>query len=171
LKHLSDEQILAFLDNQLLIAEKSQVQSHLKTCADCRQEFAQYKTLFTELEKDPGFELAPEFTDHVIRYIEKKSVGNLQEKLFTLFLLFAGVIAAVTTSLYFVDFETIWTDMKIDGPTINTQSFYQWLDFAKTFIPDVNFNYSIIIIGGLVLFFLAAFDRLLLQSRFKIAAK
>lgn len=171
MKHLSDDQIQAFADNQLLAEEMSVVQSHINLCAHCRQEISLYKTLYQQLENEAGFELTPEFSPSTMKIIEQKSAGNLQEKLFTLFLVFAGIVAVLTTSFYFVDFQTIWTDMKIDSPTFNTQSIKEWTRIIKTFIPKVNFNYDIIVLGGLVMFSLAVLDRLVLQARFKIAAK
>ena len=171
MKHLSDDQIQAYLDQQLSYGEITQVKSHLTKCARCRLEIAHYQILYHQLENSHGIELSPNFTNTVLAGIEGKTAGQVQDKLFALFLIFFGIIAVFTTSTYFVDFQSIWTDMRIETPQVGPQSFSTWVEQIKAFIPQSGFKFGTIILGGLVLISLAAFDRFVLQIRFKVAAK
>ena len=53
--HLTDEQLNEYLDNET--SNRTQIESHLDSCADCAARFTALKTLFAELDSLPELEL------------------------------------------------------------------------------------------------------------------
>jgi hypothetical protein len=69
-RHLSDEQLQDFLDGNL--SADHPLSAHLHACPRCREALAAYKTVYAGLTEDPGFELAPDFAESVMRILPEK---------------------------------------------------------------------------------------------------
>ena len=79
MKHLTDEQLSALLDDALPASERAECDAHLATCEACRARVAEYsaldESLGKALEHDPGEAYFADFADRVAARIEAAGAG------------------------------------------------------------------------------------------------
>ncbi len=100
------DDLSAYVDGELPAVRRAEVDAHLATCADCRQEVAELQKLATGMARLPGMQPADEFLTGVRRKIargERPEVRSWREILFEPFWLKVPVqIAAVFVALLIV---------------------------------------------------------------------
>ena len=70
--HLDDQQVQLYLD-QTLDEERSNFESHLNSCQECRQKLAEYREIYGILNEDTVPQLSPDFSRSVLDRLQIKS--------------------------------------------------------------------------------------------------
>lgn len=102
MKHLSEEQMQAFLDNSA--DEQQRYAAHLETCPECRTALASYRTLYGALAQEPSEGLAPAFASRVLQRLPEESPATSQTIEWVLFAISAVAGLAVTIYLVVANF-------------------------------------------------------------------
>jgi len=141
------------------------IRKHLKTCEACKHRLEQYGILYSGLRDDRAWSLPDNFADTVIAELPVKTAPLKTVYRFLnseVFLIFAGIAAALGAALYYIDFR------------VYVQSFYNAFrlefDFAPLLEEFTNVvtllnppGLSFLLSGGLVLLIIYVLDRFIIQ--------
>jgi len=164
MKHLSDSDFQDYLDGNCPKGD-SFIRKHLETCEMCKHRFEQYSILYSGLKDDIAWSLPDTFADNLIAELPDKTAPLKAVYRFLnseVFLIFAGIAAALGAALYYIDFQ------------VYLQSFYNafrlWFDFTPLFEEFTNVvtllnqpGLSFLLSGGLVLLIIYVLDQFIIQ--------
>jgi len=104
--HLNDGQLQDYLDGN--IAKADPVAGHLEVCPRCQKALAEYRSLYSALENDPGMALSPGFAEAVMsRLPEKHPVEAIQPaasrfQIKDSMVMFIAAAAVIAAAIYFI---------------------------------------------------------------------
>ena len=70
--HLDDQQVQMYLDHNLQ-TDKSDIESHVSICEDCRQKLKEYKEVYQVLQEDPYPQLSSNFSRNIMEKLHIKN--------------------------------------------------------------------------------------------------
>ena len=94
LRHLSDEDIQAYLDGRLVHRVKL-IERHLLECDSCREKLEHYRAVFQALKQDTTPSLAPGFPDRVMAAVAKEPAAKATDSFVSWLSLAAAAIVIV----------------------------------------------------------------------------
>lgn len=101
-KHLSEQQIQEYLDNNINHSKKQTIEEHLSECSSCREEIKHYKKLYAILENDIEDRLSKQFNLKVLARV--KEIPIKKPKTWVYYLLgLVSLFIILGTSLYYND--------------------------------------------------------------------
>ncbi len=168
-RHLTDEEIQSYLDNQLE-SDAGWVKVHIDECGFCRNQLAQYKSLYAELGKEPDYSLSENSMNVVMNRIGDRegSKSPLFGKYFLLSVF--SVVATVACASYFLDIRKV-----IDGMLRLHKSQMELLgssvDFTYNIIKGMNLEPSSIALAAIILSIILLFDLLLSGKISRVKSK
>ena len=169
MKHLTDEQLMNYLDNALSDRDSHAVRQHLSECSSCQKEFSTFESLYQKLRDEGEFSLPPQFSLLVLAKIKKESLGSVHSKLWQVFLALFGIIVGINTTLYYYDIRPLL--QKLDDTHISMDFIPQVILTLKTalfsFKAKVDSDYSLFLATAVIILLLALIDRLFARSKFK----
>lgn len=163
INHLTDEQIQDYLDGKPSLS-KSSLEEHLNTCAACSKTWGHYQNLYSELKREPGFKLSPNFAGTVITRIPQVAQARARFKFSDVFIGSVGIAAVLGVMIFFIDFSVITefvTKFSFSSIKADLQG---WLKNSLS-----SLNGGVLLIGSSVLTLLvtATLDRLLSGSKYR----
>lgn len=91
MKHLSDQDIQKYLDNDPEL-NRTEIEMHLNQCGSCRRNYQLYQQLYQGLGDETGFMLSADFAESVVSKVRKR-----KERAYSFFegmlLAISGVVA------------------------------------------------------------------------------
>lgn len=100
-RHLTDDELQSYLDGDPL-SDREWVENHLRVCDRCREELARYEQLYTELAKDEGHELSPDFSESVVSRVGERPAPHPRWQPAHILALILGAIAGLSALVCFV---------------------------------------------------------------------
>jgi hypothetical protein len=94
--HPDDQQIQMYLDHNLQ-SDKSDIESHISICEDCRQKVHQYKEVYQVLQQDPYPQLSSNFSRNIMDKLQIKNSFwvSYYEYLLSGLAIFVAVVALI----------------------------------------------------------------------------
>jgi hypothetical protein len=159
-KHLTDEEMQAFLDSeQSMIPVQKQ---HLKTCDLCKQRLQQYKSLYLELGRPPVMRLSKEFEAKILQKTGLLKQADKNLRWFHWVLLAAVFLLSTVICLFVTGFEH-WIKLHAglsESLQVTREGF--------TNIPLVQHNYNLLLVSILILSAISLFDRIYINRLRKL---
>jgi len=164
MKHMSDSDFQDYLDGNCPPGDTF-IRKHLKTCEACKRRLEQYSILYSGLKDDIAWSLPDNFADNLIAELPHRTAPLKVVYRFLnseVFLIFAGIAAALGAVLYYIDFQVFM------------QSFYDIFKLEFDFTPLLEeftniitllnpHGLSFLLSGVLVLLIIGALDRFIIQ--------
>lgn len=94
--HITDEVLQVYLDGELQAVEQSEIETHLIDCKECASRLAQWRSLFTEIERLPDLDQVIDFEPIVLAQLSKAHTQPTRGFLFVL----AQAALAITLLAY-----------------------------------------------------------------------
>jgi hypothetical protein len=165
LKHLSYEEIQDYLDSSPSSVNKT-IEEHLETCQLCKGVLEKYKKLYTELKKDTGFELSPDFANSVISKLPQKVKSRPLASYAGIFLAVLGLSLGIGSLLYLAGWKYINQVLaNIVQPQLNYISTL-WGIMGRL-LTGLNLDFGLLLISGLILLIISMLDRMLTHKKHK----
>jgi len=105
-RHLTDDELQSCLGGDFL-DNREWIETHLQVCEHCREALAQYQELCSELSRDVGFELPPEFVESVVSKIPEPTAAISRKGFVSLLASIFGLAAGFTALGYFTDLRPL----------------------------------------------------------------
>jgi hypothetical protein len=156
-QHLKDEDIQNILDESSIPISEFHMK-HLQSCLKCQQTLDNYRILFTELKKDPGFRLPHRVVRDILNQLpqEKKDPFFLSDT----FLIAACSTVIAVVLIIFVDFKPVLETLrKMILPAGNIAD--QAAKPVQNILENLNGNLTLIPFAGLALLMILLLDKLL----------
>lgn len=164
MKHLSDSDFQDYLDGNCPPGDTF-IRKHLKTCEECKRRLEKYSILYAGLKDDRAWSLPDSFADTVIAELPDKTAPLKAVYRFLnseVFLIFAGIAAALGAALYYIDFQEY------------LQFFYNVFKLEFDFTPLLEEFTNVVTLlnppglpfllsGGLVLLIIYVLDQFIIQ--------
>ena len=167
LKHLSDEEIQEYLDGDLSPENELLFETHLKICPHCQESLKQYQSLYVGLANDEGFDLPKSFAKSVISRLPEEAKVKSRFNYASIFLTILGIIIAVGITFYYVDLKPLGRVIS-DAFVSQYEHSFGLIVSIKSYLASLNGNLSLLAFAGLTLLIIAALDRALVQSRYRV---
>ena len=169
LRHLIDTEIQDYLDGNLPPIQAKIMEEHLESCNSCQNELSQYRSLYMELKNEIGINLSPNFSKSVISKIQQQSPETFYIRIRDIFLSIIGLLVAVSTSIYVVDFKPLAKAFtNIFSPQIDDS--IEVFSNIKELLVGLNINVILFIFAGVVLLVIIAIDRMIFRHKDKLFA-
>lgn len=108
IEHIGEEQIQEYLDGVLTPPEHADVKAHLDSCAQCRRDLAEYRTLYHALAEQPVAELPEDFAKATTR----RAIDAGRPRFNPVWLWPVAAVAVLTAvHLWFVDLGPVWNGL------------------------------------------------------------
>jgi predicted anti-sigma-YlaC factor YlaD len=155
--HLDDQQVQMYLDHNLQ-TDKSDIESHISICEDCRQKLDEYKEVYTVLQEDPYPQLSSNFSRNIM---EKLQIKNTFWALYNEYLLsgLAIFVAIVALMIWFKPWDVLKSIFTALGNQISV--------FFTSLSPILGGKIHLIIGICLILVIIEIIDYKLLRPRFR----
>jgi predicted anti-sigma-YlaC factor YlaD len=155
--HPDDQQIQMYLDHNLQ-TDKSDIESHISTCEDCRQKLNEYKEVYQVLQNDPYPQLSSNFSRNIM---EKLQIKNTFWALYNEYLLsgLAIFIAIVAMMIWFKPWGVIKSIFTTLGSQISV--------FITSLSPILGGKIHLILGICLILVIIEIIDYKILRPRFR----
>lgn len=164
MKHMSDSDFQDYLDGNCPPGDTF-IRKHLKTCEACKHRLEQYGILYSGLKDDIAWSLPDNFADNLISELPDRTAPLKAVYRFLnseVFLIFAGIAAALGAALYYIDFQAylqfFYNVFKLEFDF--TQLLEEFTDVFTLLNPP---GLSFLLSGGLVLLIIYALDRFIIQ--------
>jgi len=166
LRHLTDEEIQEYLDENLSPENELLFDTHLEICPHCQESLKQYQSLYVGLANDKGLNLSKNFTESVVSRFPVEAEVKSYFNYANVFLTILGISIAVGVTFYYVDLKPLGRAfLNIILPQYEFGSAF--VASAKSFLVGLNGNLSLLAFAGLTLLIIAALDRALVQPRYR----
>ena len=159
IEHLTDEDIQRYLDGTIS-AENDEIRRHLEICQTCQDALEMYQQVYTGLTDDRDLLLPGDFARRVTKELATQERVGWSPGIAGIAAAGAGLALSVVVLYLLVGWQPIlafFSNLSLSGPA-----------FLKTFagaIADqlayLNGGLTIIVSGGIVVFFYGVVDRLL----------
>lgn len=163
LKHLTDEEIQDYLDENLSREIAILTKRHLESCSLCREAVKQYQGVYAGLDQDKGFDLSKGFAKSVVKILPEQKEAKPPFDLLNVFLMILGVIVAAGVTIRYVDLRPLGSALShlLPGPQLGSGA----VAFVEDLLAGLNGNLGLLILGVLTLVIIGGLDRFLLQPR------
>ena len=163
-KHISEEDIQQYRDDNLSKLRIEQIAQHIAICQSCKLKFQHYTELYYLLGKDSGFELSPDFSQKIVASIDKSSSRKQYAGLWDFLFVFIAIILGIGITFYFAGPE--WYAINLNKTMIvNINHDFAWLSNVKSFLSG--FNFSLFFGAILILILTSLFDEVFVKNKFK----
>ena len=153
--HLTDDQIQSYLDNPE-ITNREKIEQHLSICSICRQAVAQYRALYTDLQKDFAPAFSRNFSKNVITALSGSEENRWQR--YESGFIAAFFLVGIAVSFYFLNPLPHLTSA---GVAI--------VDYVKEYlfkyVTNINGNLPFIAIAIVIFFLVQIFDKKLIKPK------
>lgn len=163
-RHLTDIEFQNYIDKNNSNNNRF-IDDHLNRCQECRQELKAYRLLYNSLKQDTGYNLKPGFSDAVITRIVAAQTEKPQS-IFDRVLLLAGLLIAIFTAGFFLDFNKIASAMA--GPFVPL--FNTMKNLSANYIETLSISgssFGILLFSALILVAVYFADNILLSYKEK----
>ncbi len=178
LDKLTDDLIQSYLDDTLSDDEREQVERLLASDEAARTQLVTYKSLYSHLSIDDGFELSDKFSDAVM----ERAMPSLKHEWMTAAIWILSSIAGligVTAAIVLVDWgwintaaspvaelaQKIWTKVAaVTLPSIDLMG--TLVNPTAALIEELNGAFFFIVAAGMILLVVKSVDSLLLHNRY-----
>jgi anti-sigma factor RsiW len=164
--HLDDEQIQDFLDGNLAVPSRRDIEEHVRDCRMCRDRVYQYEELYSELALEPDLSLSKAFTRKVLRKARRQEIGDVQFGLTQVFFVVAGAIVAINALFYFVEWKSFAGIVEKTG-----RSLYAFVpvlvNSLRLPLQGVKMPGGLFALAGGMVILLFLLDHFVLQPRFR----
>lgn len=166
IEHLTDEQIQNYLDGNLPHDQVSILTGHIQSCQQCQSKLAQYRSLFAGLKDDAPFDLAPGFTNAVMKAVYAEAKKAFLARLWNVLLPVIGIAVGIGVMIYYVDFKPF---MKVFANSLNPGRYFDSavLSELNQVLAKLNVNLNIIVFAGLSLLVVILIDHLISRHKEK----
>lgn len=158
-KHLTDEEIQDLLDKH---DSKQDIERkhHLKNCQICQESLKQYRTLYVELERAPGFTLPKNFEKSVVSKVIHKQAAPFLSSTMEITLIITGILMALGTTFYLVRVKAFTETIgRIVLPKLAIDT--SFIQPIKDLLSGLNGNLVLIPFAVLTLVVVAVLDRII----------
>jgi anti-sigma factor RsiW len=165
-EHISDDEILEFLDGNLPAPEVTSIEDHLKNCPACQEALRQYQNLYEGLSSEEDFVLSKGFAKSVVSRLQAVPQEKPRINYVSVFWVILGIFIGVGVTIKFVDLKT-WGDA-INKTVLSQFEFGSVLiDSIKAALVVLNGNVGLVIAAVLALSLFATLDRFVLQPKYR----
>ncbi len=173
MKHLQDQDLQLYLDQQLRDREKI---DHLRHCPLCQERLDTYEIVFSGLRQAPQWTPSPQLQDKVMQKIKPDPAGSVYQQLLQVLAGIGMFIGALSFSLPYLHADNYLESIKkIQAPSLKPDfsllEKFNFLPSLKSMTGDFNFNYSLLIIAAGVLLLAALMDHLIGLARGRTASQ
>ncbi len=167
-RHLTDEQLQAYLDGTL--DEAAEVETHLASCPRCRREVELYRQLYVAIERDDIPDLSPGFVERVMDRLPESTETADTEIIAPGFrirdslVFIVAIIAMIAGAVYFIKPMTLFrsVDDVAAAPSLADNQFLS--SFFKD-LSGLHIDPSIIVFAVLTFVGIGVIDRILANRR------
>ena len=103
-KHISDEEILLYIEDDISIENRIEFEQHLKKCSQCRAKLKEYEILEDTLKKPALYEPPADLLNNIMNTVLNKKL-SFEEIFIGLFIGFSGLAAVLSFILYRYGFQ------------------------------------------------------------------
>jgi predicted anti-sigma-YlaC factor YlaD len=150
-KHLTDEEIILYIDNELTIDDRIGVDEHLKKCSVCKTKLKEYKEMEKYLREPVLYAPPVNLLNSIMEKVWEKKL-SFEEVFIGLMVTFSGIVAILGFIIYRYGFEFFYNIpfMKVSLPTLiktGINNLYELFYVLKKiyFMIDIGFLRKIII--------------------------
>lgn len=140
MKHITDEQLIAYIQNELSGKEIENLENHLIGCSQCQEEFVVLEELTKEWN-DPSLELSVDVSANVISMIEKtekqKSAGKNKRSTYLHFIL-AAAATILFSQLKIVDYIMDTSDHVVGISSVTVEKTNHSLEKGMSSLNRIN---------------------------------
>lgn len=159
-KHLSEQHIQEYLDNNINHSKKQTIEEHLSECSSCREEIKRYKKLYAILENNIEHRLSTEFNVNVLNRIKNIPIKKPKTWIYYLPGLF-GFFVILGTSLYFSNLKPFVHVFEQSKILINAY-ILPYVELFQKLSSSKSLNY--LFLSFLIIFIIGTIDRLFFSS-------
>lgn len=163
MRHLSDEEIQAFLDEGEGSLD-SEALDHLSICNRCRRVLEDYKILFADLADGSAFEIPRDLSATVISRLGLRVHQRRRALPTDIVLVTGGILAMVIAVALFVDLGPLLNAATVAGRYV-TGHLSPGMESLKDGLSNARQTTGMLILGGAILVVIGALDLLLGRSR------
>ena len=161
LKHLTDEHIQEYLDGN--VSGKSWITGHLKSCSDCKEQIAEYNSLYSALEVDEKIGLSANFADVVVSKITAQVSAAFGFQIWQIILTVVGLSVGLVTAVYLIGINSVgklFTGLGEFG-----KIFSSVLTVFSNYFAEINLNFGLVGLAAFALIFVVFLDHFILQQK------
>jgi hypothetical protein len=162
-RHLTDDELQSYFSGELL-DNREWIEAHLQVCEHCREELASYQELCSELTREVGFELPPEFAESVVSKILKPRATTSRKGLLSLLASIFGLAVGFTALGYFMDLRPLLGFVEHIGYETTSLIISICGDFSQLF-SALNMNTHLLSYVAMVLVLTLILDQILLHKK------
>jgi hypothetical protein len=166
-RHINDEHIQNYLDEQLSLPEVNELRAHLLECPLCRQQVLFYQRFYQRMAEADEKVFSIKFEKRVMHAIQGEPLGFLHKQLWQVFGGALGVVAFFKLSSLFMDYKPMLnTFRKVSFPsyTISWPRFEFWSGL-QTVAKALPVKPSFLMSMAAVLVFMLILDQVITHIR------
>lgn len=159
-KHLSEQQIQEYLDDNINHEKKQIIEEHLSECSICRAEIKQYKKLYVILENDIEHHLSNRFNLKVLDRVKEIPIKRPKNWIYYLIGTFS-LFLILGISLYFSNLIPniyVFDQLKI----LSNTYVLPYVELFQNLSSSKSMNY--LFLSFIIIFIIGTIDRLFFSS-------
>lgn len=162
MKHLSDDEIQAYLDGAPPALDRD-LKVHLETCAACQNAVGQYKTLYAGLADDTAYDVPSDLAQTVVSRLGLATRKGRLALPADIALVAGAIVAMVVVVVNFLDVRPLLNALlALRAPLVEYAS--SPFESARTYLIGLNHTLVLGLAGIAILIFMAALDAALRRS-------
>lgn len=162
-RHLTDDELQSCLGGDFL-DNREWIETHLQVCEHCREALALYQELCSELSRDVGFELPPEFVESVVSRIPEPTAAISRKGFVSLLVSIFGLAAGFTALGYFTDLRPLLGFAEHIRQQMTSLIISVFSSFSLLF-SALNVNTHLLLYVAMVLVLTFMLDQILLHKK------
>jgi predicted anti-sigma-YlaC factor YlaD len=162
-RHLTDDELQSYLDSDLL-DNREWIEAHLQVCEHCREELASYQELCSELTREVGFGLPPEFAESVVSKILRPGATASRKGLLSLLASIFALAVGFAALGYFTDLKPLLGFAEHIGYETTSLIISISSSFSQLF-SALNMNTHLLLYVAMVLVLTLILDQVLLHKK------
>ncbi len=159
IEHLTDEEMQRYLDGNISV-ENDEIRGHLEICQTCQDALELYRQVYAGLTDDRDLLLPGDFARRVTRELEPHERARRLPEITGVAAAGAGLVLSAVVLYLLVGWQPIlafFSNLSLSRPPfLNT-----FVDAIGGQLAYLNGGLTIVLSGGIVLFFYGVVDRLL----------
>jgi anti-sigma factor RsiW len=162
-RHLTDDELQSYFDGDFL-DNREWIETHLQVCEHCREALALYQELCSELSRDVGFELPPEFVESVVSKIPEPAATASRKGLLSLLVPIFGLAVGFVALGYFTDLKPLLGFAEHVRQQMTSLIISLFSSFSELF-SALNVNTHLLLYVAMVLVLTFMLDQILLNKK------
>ncbi len=103
-KHITDDEIIFYLENEISIKDRIRVDEHIKKCSACKNRLKEYELIEKKLRRPVLYDPPVDLLNNIMNRVWKKKL-SFEEIFIGLLITFSGIITVIGFIIYNYGFK------------------------------------------------------------------